>query len=312
MGARSVNRLPVAMSVSLPSASLECTAMLENPIILAALICILLGLVLSGLARVVPGSTIASAVLPIIFLASYVLTYQQVPDFPPIGATNKVFYIALAAALIGFGLDLLPRTGNYRKLLTVVMPLLIVGWIGLPRFAEVGVELTAIVLGLWLGGAALLWRLETIATTPAERNGGSIVGTAMLMALMLAFAPVALLGGSSTSLMLCLATVAGLAAVALWELVVPRGAFSAIAVFGVGCGLLAMIDTVTLITRQVDLAALALLLLIPYAGEVGARLLLPPKRFRGRVRQVLVGTFAASPILLVIAVLFLRHPESLS
>ena len=72
-----------------------------------------------------------------------------------------------------------------------------------------------------------------------------------------------------------------------------------------------MIDTVTLITRHVDLAALALLLLIPYAGEVGARLL-PPKRFRGRVRQVLVGTFAASPILLVMAVLFLRHPESLS
>lgn len=134
----------------------------------------------------------------------------------------------------------------------------------------------------------------------------------MLMALMLAFAPVALLGGSSTSLMLCLATVAGLAAVVLWELVLPRGAFGASAVFGVGGGLLAMIDTVTLITRHVDLAALALLLLIPYAGEVGARLLLPPKRVRGRVRQVLIGTLAALPIPLVMAVLFLHHPESLS
>ncbi len=286
--------------------------MLENPIILAALICFLLGLVLSGLARVVPGSTIASAVLPIIFLASYVLTYQQVPDFPPIGSTNKIFYIALGAALVGLALDLLPRTANYRKLLAVIMPLLIVAWIGFPRFAALDVELMATVLGLWLGGVALLWRLETVATTPAERNGGSIVCTAMLMALLLAFAPVALLGGSSTSLMLCLAAVAGLAAAALWELVVPRGAFGASAVLGVGCGLLAMIDTVTLITRHVDLAALALLLLIPYAGEVGARLLLPPKRFRGRVRQVLVGTFAASPILLVMAVLFLHHPESLS
>jgi hypothetical protein len=284
--------------------------MIENPIILAALICFLLGLVLSGLARIVPGSTIASAVLPIIFLASYVLTYQQVPDFPPIGATNKIFYIALAAALIGFALDLLPRPANYRKLLAMIMPLLIVAWIGFPRFAQPDIELMATALGLWLGGTVLLWRLETVATTP-ERNGGSVVGTAMLMALMLAFAPVALLGGSSTSLMLCLAAVAGLAAVALWELVLPRGAFGASAVFGVGCGLLAMVDTVTLITKHVDLAALALLLLIPYAGEVGARLLLPAKRFRGRVRQVLVGTFAALPILLVIAVLFLRHPESL-
>jgi hypothetical protein len=286
--------------------------MLENPIILAALISFLLGLVLSGLARVVPGSTIASAVLPIIFLASYVLTYQQVPDFPPIGATNKIFYIALAAALVGFALDLLPRTANYRKLLAAIMPLLIVGWIGFPRFAKLDFELMATALGLWLGGTALLWRLDTVATTPAERNGGSIVGTAMLMALLLGFAPVAFLGGSSTSLMLCMAAVAGLAAVALWELILPRGAFGASAVFGVGCGLLAMIDTVTLITRQVDLSALALLLLIPYAGEIGARLLLPPKRFRGRVRQVLVGTLAALPILLVIAVLFLRHPESLS
>ena len=75
--------------------------MLENPVILAALICFVLALVLSGFARLVPGSTIASAVPPIIFFASYVLTYQQVPDFPPVGATNKIFYIALAAALVG-------------------------------------------------------------------------------------------------------------------------------------------------------------------------------------------------------------------
>jgi hypothetical protein len=155
--------------------------------------------------RVVPSSTIASIPLPIIFLASYVLTYQQVPPFPPVGATNKIFYVALAAALIGFVLDLLPQIANYRKLLAVIMPVSIVGWIGLPRFAKLDVDLMATSLGLWLGGIVLLWRLDTVATTPAERNGGSIVGTAMLMALLLAFAPIALLGGSSTSLMLCLA-----------------------------------------------------------------------------------------------------------
>ena len=285
--------------------------MLENPIVLAALICFCLGLALSGLARVVPGPAVASVVLPMIFLASYVLTYQQVPDFPPIGATNKIFYIALAAALVGFALDLLPRLANYGKLLAVLMPLLIVAWIGFPRFAKPDIELIATALGLWLGGIALLWRLEIVATTPADRNGGSIVGTVMLMALMVAFAPVALLGGSS-NVMSSLAAVAGLAAVAFWELIRPRGAFGASAVFGIGGGLLAIIDTVTLITRQVDLAALALLLLIPFAGEVGARLLLPLKQFRGRVRQVLVGTLSALPVLLVVAVLFLRHSEPLS
>jgi hypothetical protein len=286
--------------------------MLENPITLAALICFLLGWVLSGLVRIVRRPSVASTVLSIIFLASYVVTYQQVPTFPPVGSTNKIFYIALAAALAGLVLDLLPRTANYRRLLAVIMPLLIVGWIGFPRFAKPDVELIATVLGLWLGGIVLLWRLDSVATAPAERNGGSIVGTAMLMALLLAFAPVALLGGSSTSLMLCLAAVAGLAAAALWEIFVPRGAFGASAAFGVGCGLLAMIDTVTLITREVDLVALALLLLIPYAGEISARLLLPQNRFRGHVRQILVGIFAASPLLLVMAVLLLRHRESMS
>jgi len=51
---------------------------------------------------------------------------------------------------------------------------------------------------------------------------------------------------------------------------------------------------------------------VPDTAVVTGPKLMPPKRFRGRVRQVLVGTLAALPILLVIAVLFLRHPESLS
>jgi len=132
----------------------------------------------------------------------------------------------------------------------------------------------------------------------------------MLMALMLGFAPVALLGGSSTSLMLCFAAVAGLGAVAIWELAVPRDAFRASAVLGAGSGFLAVVDTVTLITRQIDLTALALLLLIPYAGQVGARFLLPPNRMHGRARQVLIGLMSASPVLPVTAILLLRHPES--
>jgi hypothetical protein len=284
---------------------------LENPIFVAALVCFLLGLGLSGLVRILPVSALGSVVSPSVFLASYVLTYQQVPTFPPVGATNKIFYIAVVATFIGFILDLLPLLKNYGKILAAIMSLSIVGWIAYPRFAKPDMDLIVTSLGLWLGGIALLWPLDTVAKTAIERNGVGVAGTAILASLLLGFAPVALFGGSSTSMMLCLAAVAGLAAAVLWELIIPRQTFGASAVFGVGCGLLAMIDTVTLITRQVDLAALALLLLIPYTGEVSARLL-PPHRIRGRVRQVLIGILAASPILLVMAVLLLRRPESLS
>jgi hypothetical protein len=283
--------------------------MLDNPITWAALICFLLGLALSGLARLAPIAALQPLVSPVLFLISYVLAYQQVPPLPPIGATNKIFYIALAATLVGFVLDLLAIRRLDRGL-ALIVPGLIAGWIGLPRFMNGDLEVVATASALWLGGSVVLWRLDAVTKAPAECNGGSVVGTAMLMALMLGFAPVALLGGSSTSSMLCFAAVAGLGAVAIWELVVPREAPCASSILGAGSGFLAVVSTVTLITQQIDLAALVLLLLIPYTGQVGARLLLPPHRIRGRARQVLVGLIAASPIIVVAAILLLRHPES--
>jgi hypothetical protein len=283
--------------------------MFGNPIAWAALICFLLGLALSGLARLVPTAALQPLVPPVVFLMSYILAYQQVPSFPPIGATNKIFYIALAAMLVGFVLDLL-AIRSLDKVLALIVPGLIAGWIGLPRFTNGDLEVAATASALWLGGSAVLWRLDAVTRAPAERNGGRVVGTAMLMALMLGFAPLALLGGSSTSSMLCFAAVAGLGAVAIWELAFPREAPCAGSVLGAGSGFLAVVNTVTLITQQIDLAELALLLLIPYTGQVGARLLLPPSRIRGRTRQVLVGLIGASPVVVVTAVLLLRHPES--
>jgi hypothetical protein len=282
--------------------------MLDNPIVQAALLCFMLGLGLSGFVRLFPAPALTSLVPPAVFLASYVTTYQQVPTFPPVGAVNKIFYIALVAALVGFILDLLGTT-KLDRLLALIVPGLIVGWIGLPRFANGDLEAVTTGCALWLGGCVILWRLKVVAKSTAERNGGSLVGIAMLTALMLAFAPVALLGGSSTSLMLCFVAVAGLGAVAIWEFLIPREAFGAGSVLGAGSGFLAVVSTVTLITRQIDSVGLALLLLIPYAGQLGAWLLLPPNRIRGRARQVLVGLMAGSPVLAVMAVLLLRHPE---
>ena len=280
--------------------------MLDNPIAQAALICFALGLVLSGLVRLIPAAPTASLVPTAVFLTSYVMTYQQVPTFPPVGAVNKIFYMALAAALVGFVLDLL-RTTKLNQALAVVVPGLIVGWIGLPRFANGDLEAVMTAGALWLGGSVVIWRLNLVAKSTAERNGGSLVGIAMLMALMVAFAPVALLGGSSTSLMLCFVAVAGLGAVAIWEFLIPRDAFGATSVLGAGSGFLAVVSTVTLITREIDSVGLALLLLIPCAGQLGAWFL--PPRIHGQARQVLVGLMAGSPVLAVMAILLLRHPE---
>jgi hypothetical protein len=143
--------------------------MLDNPIVQTALTCFVLGLALSGLVRFTPARLVASWVPTAVFLSSYVMTYQQVPTFPPIGAVNKIFYVALAAALVGFALDLL-RTTKLDRALAVVVPGLIVGWIGLPRFVNADLEAATTASGLWLGGSVVMWRLNVVAKSTADQR----------------------------------------------------------------------------------------------------------------------------------------------
>lgn len=283
--------------------------MLDNPIVWAMLVCFALGVVLAGIVRIRRWPVLTSLVPPAVFGAAYVLTYQQIPPFPPVGSTNKIFYIWIAAILVGLAVELGPKAAWLARALAVLVPALIVVWIGWPRLSNPDPALAAAMIGLWLGGALVLLQLVDVTAATPETNGGSLVAGAILIALTVGFAPVALLGASSTSLMLCLAAAAGFGAAAIWELVVPRGGFGPVAIFGSAGGLLAVVDTVTLITRQIDPFALALLLLIPYVGPIGARFLLPG-RIRGRARQILVGLLAASPILAVAAILLWRHPEA--
>ena len=58
-------------------------------------------LTFSLLARLVRTPWPASLVAPIVFIVAYYLTYDKNPTFPPVGATNKIFYIVLAATLAG-------------------------------------------------------------------------------------------------------------------------------------------------------------------------------------------------------------------
>jgi hypothetical protein len=282
----------------------------DNPIVANAALCLVVGCILAGLARFFRSPVPAGLVPPVVFVASYVSTYQQIPDFPPVGSTNKIFYIAIAAAAVGLLVDLVSLASLARQILGALATLTIVVWIGLPRFANPDAGLFATALLLWLGGALTLWRIEQVSRMEIAAGGGSLVALAILTLLALGFAPVALAGASSTSLMLCVGLGAGFGVAALWELALPRRALTAATLLGAGGGLFAIVATVTLITRQIDFPALILLLAVLYVGQLGARLLLPSHRIHGRVRQVLTGLIAALPLLLVLAELFARHPDA--
>lgn len=288
----------------------------DNPILAAVLQCFAAGLTLAGLARLVPGRTVASRIVPglaapVLFLVSYVIVYQRVPmGDSPVDSIAKIFYLAVAGSLAGLVLDLVGHR-LARRGLAGLLPLVVVLWIGQRRFAAPDLGLWLSCLGLWVGGAALLLRLDHVAEAEDSEHG-AVPAFAILLLLASAFAPVALAGGSSTSLMLCLALAAGLGAIALWELALPRRSFTAATLFGAGGGFIAIIATVTLITREIDAVALVLLLLLLPAGQWGARLLLPRERVTGRLRQVLVGVLTAVPAILVIAYVLLRHPDAFS
>jgi hypothetical protein len=286
--------------------------LLDSPFASTAIACLAAGLALSLLARVVRLPWVADLVAPLVFLVAYYQTYNKIPGFPPLGSTNKIFFVALAATLIGLVSDLFvhPRVSSavWRTIVFFMATLLIAVWIGLPRFAEAGLRFAALVAALVVGGTVVLWRLAMLGAAVPEGEG---MDAAVLLAVLPAvFAPIALFGGSSTSVGLCLGLMAGFGMSALVNLFAPRRLGLA-AVLGAGGGLLAVIDTITLITRQVDFLALAVFLATPFVGQIGARLILPRNWPGSRIRAVATGVMAMAPIMVILVILILRHDSPL-
>lgn len=278
----------------------------DNPFVLTVALCFGAGLVAVAITRAL-GARAAGLAPVAVFFTGYVATYQKIPPFPPVGSTNKVFYAALAAAIVGLVLDVAPRLRPLARLLGPAAVVAIVLWIAVPRFAEPDAALYLTLAALCLGAGAALWRLAAVADG-AGRDLGAVPAVAMIFALALGLAPVALAGGSSSAMMLFAGLAAGLGAVGLVALAVPGAGFGAAGVLGAGGGLVAVAATVILISRQADPLALLLLLPVLVAGQIGGRFL--PDRLSGRGRAIAVGVMTVLPLILVFAVLFLRHPDS--
>jgi hypothetical protein len=286
--------------------------LLDGPFASTVIACLVAGLALSLLARAVRLPWPADLVAPLVFLVAYYQTYGKIPAFPPLGSTNKIFFVVLAATLIGLAVDFFvqPRVSGvaWRSIIPFMASLLIAVWIGQPRFAEAGIAFAAPLAALVLGGTVVLWRLVMLGAASPE--GGGMDAAVLFAVLPAAFAPIALFGGSSTSVGLCLGLTAGLGMSALVGLFAPRRLGFA-AVLGAGGGLLAVIDTITLITQRVDFLALAVFLAALFAGQIGTQFILPRGRPGPRIRAVATGVMAATPIVVILVILFLRHDSPL-
>ncbi len=248
-----------------------------------------------GLAR------LTDLLMPAALLAAYWLTYNKVPPFPPVGAVNKVFYVIAVGTAIGFGAELAaPRAV---RLLALLQPVAAAFYIGSPRLGTASweVALTAI------AGIAVMGMVFPRGAAGAE---GDVKRGGVTAVLALGFAPIALLGASSSSFQLCLMFAAGCFGILVVHSVKPAFRFGGASSVGALGGLIAIADTVVLITRKADLIALAVLALcvvLPAFSERVCRMLGLSRPFPRLFTHV---ALAALPAGAALAVAYIHYGSS--
>ena len=276
----------------------------QEALIASALVAMAVTLVLSGILRWRKIVSPTDFLLPVAFLGSYWLTYNKVPTFPPVGAVNKIFYLVLVGILVGAAADLLKLPALVR-MLALCQPVAAALYIGAPRLSVAPWE---VILAALFGGAAILLLMIDRA---GDNRESSLRRGSVLATVSLGFAPIALLGASSSTFQLCLIFAATCFGALVWHLRNPAFRFGGASLLGAAGGLIVTADTVVLITRKTDLVALAIL---------GLSLVFPPLLAPGLSKALGIArlftylavyiALAVLPAVVAVAVAFFNYDAS--
>ncbi|MGO7581969.1 hypothetical protein ACC689_05200 [Rhizobium ruizarguesonis] len=276
----------------------------QEVLIVSALAVMIIALVLSAILRW-RGAIAPTDLLPAIsFLAAYILVYNKIPAFPPVGAVNKVFYVALLGTFLGVAVDLLRWHVIFRAF-ALIQPVIAAIYIGQPRLS---VAIWEVALAALAGLAvALLIFGRTAPDGDADIRRGGLVAV-----LSLGFAPLALLGASSSTFQLCLLFATANFGILVVDVVTkPAFRFGGASILGGLGGLLAIVDTVVLITRKTDLIALALLGLSVVIPQILTDLACHTLGVSGRLpRLVVYFGLAILPAAAAVLVAFVNYGSS--
>lgn len=239
------------------------------------------------------------------FLLVYLLIESQ-PPLLAVTAKQKLFWLALAGALLGIVVQA-GRNNALDRALLVVAPAVGLIWFGERQWLR-GPDTVFVLLSLalWFGAAAILLRLR--ATNAAAQGLG---GGARLVAAAIGLSLVALLGASASLATLASALAAGLGGVMLIDYALllrgrrPPG-LGAIGRLGVALPLLFLAVIPVLFDDGVSIVAVALLGLVFVSGR------LPVWRGRGAnglppaLEPVRAALLAILPAALAVAVAWLQ------
>jgi hypothetical protein len=287
----------------------DSSIMFDNPIVMTVSLGLLIGLAGAMVGRFVP--LIARLTPAAAFLGSYYFAYGIIPDFPPIASTGKVFYAVVALAVLGVVFDYVWRSRPVPVICAIALPALLFLWIGYSRLTTAfSTGLAIIALCYVVGGALAIWQIHRIDSAPASASRGPVSSISMLLALAAGYAPIALVGGSSTGLGLLAGFAGGMAVLGLVQFAAPLTALGWTGILSGFGGLLALNDSVTLINGKLDFLLLVPLCLCLVFGQLGG-LLLPRMDAKSvRLGQFFTGISTLIPSFVVIGLAYLRHADA--
>lgn len=108
----------------------------EAAMIASALGLAVIALVVSALMRWTGARSLSDLSLPTAFLAAYVLVYNKIPAFPPVGAVNKVLYLALLGTAVGIFGELL-RHRRVLRVMALAFPVVVAAYTHTMRLEDI-------------------------------------------------------------------------------------------------------------------------------------------------------------------------------
>ena len=226
------------------------------------------------------------------FPVGYVLTIE-LPPLPTLASDQKVIYLVLASAALGFLIAHIRAHPGWRHACLVLWPGGGLAWIAWRPLAAATPALLLTLAAIWLAAAIVLWRLDAKAARDADWDRVGYAPT-MMAAGAAGVAAIALFAGSTSLLFVCvpLATAVWGANVANWRQ--PRAAFGITALLA-GAGGVFFLAAVAALYADASIVALALLVPIFWVDRLSS---VPGGIWS---RRIAVAGIASVPVLLAVA-----------
>ncbi len=286
--------------------------LLQNPIVLGALVPFFLSWVGSAVLRLVLGPALGPRYAVAAVGPSFLITYWLllgIPVFPPPASIQKVFYLAVLAWGAGLVIDLTHTERAMGHLLSYVFPVTALLWLGW-RLITGGAAAGDVVAMVALYAAAILvfWRVAATArSADVEADARYALWPAILvMVAAMASGFVAVIGASASLAQLALALGFATGGYLFWNYVAyVRGGqtfnFGATGAFGAAGIWLVLLDMMTLFATRVSRWALLLAVLV-FAADLVVRRVALEGHWARWLNPVLYGVLVALPAVAAVLV----------